>query len=129
MKTLTGAFLIMFLVSASLAGWRVLSQSDTYVVGGEFIIPAGGVLHGDIQALFAQVRLAHGARVDGKITAVSSTLDLAGSVGGAVLAIGSDVTVQATAELAHAPRAVEGIPYVVLLPALVRTGSQLSMAQ
>ena len=123
MKTVTAAILVLFLLSASLTGWQIFSQPDTYVIGGAYVVPASEVIHGDLRTLFAQVELAEGSRVDGKITAVSSTLDLAGDVSGSILAIGSDVTVRATAQLAEAPRRVTSIPYIVLLPNLLRTGN------
>jgi autotransporter adhesin len=123
MKTVAAVMLVLFLLSASVTGWRMFSRSDTFIVGGEYTIAATETLHGNLKALFAQVRLADGARVDGTITAVSSTLDLAGSVGGAVLAVGSDVTVRTTAQLAEVPERVAGIPYVILLPGMLRTGS------
>src|SRR5512142_3513422 len=98
MKSVTTAILVLVLASASLIGGRLYLRSGTYIVGGEWTIPASQVIHGDVQALFAQVKLADGARVDGTITAISSTLDLAGSVGGSMLAVGSDVTVRSTAQ-------------------------------
>ncbi len=122
MKTVAAAILALFLVSAALAGWRMLSRSNMLMIGGQYTVPAGEVVHGNLRAFFAQLQIADGARVDGKIPAVSSTLDLAGSVGGSVLALGSDVTVRTTAQLAEAPRNLSGIPYVILLPGMLRTG-------
>ncbi len=129
MKTVRAAILVLVLAFAVPVGWRLFSRSNTYVIGGEFTIPASQVIHGDVEALFAQVNLADGARVDGKITAVSSTLDLAGSVGGSVLAVASDVTVRSTAQLVQNPNRVAAIPYVVLLPDMLRTGYASALAR
>ncbi len=123
MKTVSAAVLVLFLASISFAGWRLFLGSDAFVIGGQVAIPANQVVHGNLQAVFAQIKLADGARVDGRITAVSSTLDLAGSVGGSVLAIGSDVTVRSTAELTGTLKRINGVPYVLLLPGMLRTGS------
>ncbi len=123
MKTVAAAILLLFFTSAALTGWRILSRSDTLVVGGQYTLPAGRVIHSNLKVFFAQVHIPDGARVDGQITAVSSTLELAGSVGGSVLAVSSDVTVRTTAQLAEPPHHVSGIPYVVLLPSMLRTGS------
>ena len=122
MKTVSAAILVLILIIASLIGWQSFLRSDTYIIGGEFVIPASEVIHGNLRALFAQVELSDGARIDGKITAVSSTLDLAGSVGGSIVALGSDVTVRATAQLAENPRRAAAIPFVILLPGMLRTG-------
>ncbi len=129
MKTVSAVFLVLFLAIASLAGWRLVSQADTFVVGGEFVVPASQTIHGNLQALFAQVKLADGARVDGKITAISSTLDLAGSVGGSIVVVASDVTVRTTAQLIADPQRVTAVPYVILLPRMLRTGHANTLAQ
>ena len=122
MKTVYAAILVLVLAAAALTGWRLLSPADTYVVGGEYAIAASQAIHGNLRVLFAQVKVDDGARVDGKITALSSTLDLAGSVGGSILAIDSDVMIRATAELVENPKHVAAIPYVILLPGMLRTG-------
>jgi hypothetical protein len=122
MKLLSTPILILVLLSLSLTGWQLSAQPDTFVVGGAYVVRAGEVVRGNLQALFAQVTVEDGARVEGGITSLSSTLDLAGSVAGSVLAVESDVTIRATAQLVHDPRRLEAIPFVILLPPLARTG-------
>jgi hypothetical protein len=129
MKTISTTILLLVLLAVSLTGWRVFSQSNSYAIGGECVIHTGDVVHGDLRAFFAQVTVQDGARVDGSITAISSTLDLAGSVGGSVLAVESDLAVRDTAKLSESPRRVEGIPYVLLLPHIVRTGYTASISK
>jgi hypothetical protein len=129
MKVIFTGSLAAVLLAISLTGWRLSTAPGAYVIGGEYVIVAGEVIHGNLQVLFAQITLEEGARVDGQIIALSSTLDLAGSVGGSVLAVESDVTVRATAELLQAPRQVEAIPFVVLLPQLARTGYAAELAR
>src|SRR5512135_2310039 len=99
MKAVSTPILLLVFLSMSLTGWRAYAQPATSVVGGEYVISAGQIVRGNLEVLFAQVILEPGARVEGTITAVSSTLDLAGSVGGGILMIESDVTVRATAQL------------------------------
>ena len=105
------------------AGLRVLDRPDAYVVGGTYVIRRGDVLRGNVRAFFAQVKVEDGARVAGRILAMSSTLDLAGGVGGEVMAVGSDVMVRQTATLESAPRRLGAMPYVFLLPQMLRAGN------
>lgn len=120
---LVAAMLALVLLGSLLASQRFLAQPDTYVVGGTYVIRSGDVLPGNLRAVFAQVIIEEGARVSGRILALSSTLDLSGAVSGAVLAVGSDVTVRQTARLGSAPRRTDILPYVFLLPQILRVGS------
>lgn len=122
MKTFSTAMLILLLLCASFAGWRSYADPGTYVVGGQYVVHAGEVLRGNLQTFFAQVTVEAGARVEGSITIVSSTLDLAGSVSGSVLSMGSDLTVRPGAAIDEGTRQLQGIPYVILLPSMVRSG-------
>ncbi len=129
MKAVSTPILLLVFLSISLTGWRASAQPATSVVGGEYVITAGQTVQGNLQVLFAQVILEPGARVEGTITAVSSTLDLAGSVGGSILMIESDVTVRATAQLAKAPKQIQAIPLVILLPQIARSGQGVHSAR
>jgi hypothetical protein len=122
MKTVAAVAMVVFLLSAALEGWRTFTGSDVLIIGGKYTVLASQTLPSNLRALFAQVTLQDGARIEGKITAISSTLDLAGSVDGAVLAVNSDVIVHAGARLAEAPQRVAGIPFVILLPGVLRAG-------
>lgn len=122
MKTISATVLLFVLVSATVAGSRLFSRSDVYVIGGEYVVRGGDSIPGDLRAVFAQVIVESGARVDGKITALSSALDIAGSVAGSITAIESDVTLRPTAQLNNNPQHVDAIPYVLLLPEMLRTG-------
>ncbi len=122
MKTIIATVLLLVVVSAMLAGSRLFSRSDVVVIGGSYVVRSGEAIPGDLRALFAQVVVESGARVDGRITALSSTLDIAGSVAGTIRAIESDVTLRPSAWLNKSPEHVEAIPYVLLLPEMLRTG-------
>ena len=129
MKIIAMPILVLVFLSASLAGWGLAAGPDTFVVGGEYVLHSGEVVRGNLDAMFAQITLEEGSRVDGQILAVSSALDLQGSVGGGILGLGSDVTVRPTATLAETPRQVELIGYVVLLPQMARSGHTVSQPQ
>jgi hypothetical protein len=122
MKTIAMPIAILVFVSASFTGWHLSRQPGNWVVGGEYVVHSGEVVSGNLQALFAQVTLKDGARVEGKILSVSSALDLAGTVSGEIVAFGSDVHVRDTASLSISPREMDAIPYVVLLPQMARVG-------
>ncbi len=122
MKMIAGAVAVLLLFSASWAGSRLLNPFGALVIGGSCLIQRGETVHGNLYALFAQVTLEDGARLDGKIRSLSSALDLGGTATGDVLAVGSDIRVRDTAHLLETPREVGRVPYVVLLPAMARMG-------
>ena len=122
MKIISLPIIILVFVSASLTGWHLLTQRGGYVVGGEYVIRNGEVVSGNLEALFAQVTLEEGARVEGRIVSFSSALDLAGTVRGGILAIGSDITVREAAQLVKSSRRLGRLPYVLLLPQMARVG-------
>ena len=122
MKTIAMPIAILVFVSASFTGWHLSRQLGSWVVGGEYVVHTGEVVSGNLQALFAQVTLEEGARIEGRILSVSSALDLAGAVSGEIVAFGSDVQVRDTASLRLSPREMDAIPYVVLLPQMARLG-------
>ncbi|HEX8991543.1 MAG TPA: hypothetical protein VF784_07670 [Anaerolineales bacterium] len=122
MKLVALTMVVLVMLVSLMTGGRLLDRSDAYVVGGTYIIRSGEDVTGNVRALFAQVVVEKGARVTGRVLALSSTLDLAGGVGGEVLAVGSDVTVRQTATLGSAPRLVDMMPYVFLFPQILRAG-------
>jgi hypothetical protein len=125
MKALALPILLFGFIFTSLAGWQSYIKPDSLVVGGVYTIHRGQVLSGDLDGVFSQIILEDGARVTGEIRSLSSVLDLAGTVDGAIFAVGSDVIVRETAALAQSPRQLETIHYVVLLPPMTRTGNAL----
>lgn len=122
MKLVALTMVVLVMLVSIMTGWRLLDRSDAYVVGGTYVIRSGEDVTGNVRALFAQVVVEKGARVTGRVLALSSTVDLAGGVGGEVLAVGSDVTVRQTATLGSSPRLVDMIPYVFLFPQILRAG-------
>ncbi len=129
MKIIASSVLAIILLSTTLAGWQTFAGPAITVIGGTYVIPRGAVLRGDLQAISTQIILEAGARVDGRITAVSSVLDIAGSVGGAVVAVQSDVILRQTAQLTDPPFHVTALPFIVLLPQMGRIGSAMQVAQ
>src|SRR5512141_1252471 len=101
MKTVVMPILVLAFFSASFGSWQLLGRTNSLVLGGEYVVRRGEALQGNVYAFFAQVFVEDGASIAGRLVGVSSTLDLAGSVGGSVLAVGSDVTIRQTAQLAQ----------------------------
>lgn len=116
MKTLVVAVLAVASISASWFGWQRYIQQNGLVFGGVYVVRRGEVLAGDLNVVFAQITVEEGARVQGRIRALSSVLDIAGSVDAPVVALSSDVILRESASLMKPPEQVRGIPYVVLLP-------------
>ncbi len=123
MKLVTLPVIAILAIAALIAGWRLWQAPDTYVIGGAYTVVPGQPIRGDLRAIFAQVSVAEGAHVDGRIFALSSALDLAGAVSGEVLAVASDVAIRSTAQLASAPRQQGSVSYVILLPQMARIGA------
>src|SRR5512140_1140115 len=120
MKVLATAILAVFLLSASWIGWHVYVQPDHFIVGGSYVLRPGEVLDGDVDVLFAQFTVQDGASVAGRIRSLSSVIDVAGSIQGSILLVGSDVITRPTATLSEKPHEIKAIRYVVLLPRLAR---------
>ncbi len=127
MKTIPATMLILMFLAASLVSWQLWFQPNSTVIGGTYTLRSGDAIRGDLRTLFAQVTVEEGARVEGRITAVSSAVDISGSVGGRVLAIGSEVKLNGTADLTESPRHVDTIPYVILLPEMMRAGTAVRL--
>jgi cytoskeletal protein CcmA (bactofilin family) len=121
MKTLCVSILIVAFLSGSLTGLQLFTRPDTYVIGGDYVVHRGEAVTGDLRTMFAQVTLEDGARIEGKILSVSSVLELAGTVRGEIVGIGSEIVVRNSAKLVSAPQHMETIRYVVLLPQIART--------
>lgn len=122
MKALAVAVLLVVFIFASVTGWRLYAEPDSFVVGGSYTVHQGQVIRGNLDGLFSQITLEEGAQVEGQIRVVSSVLDVAGKVGGSISLVGSDLIVRETAELAEDPERLGDIPYVILLPRMARTG-------
>jgi hypothetical protein len=115
----------LILLGVLLSGGLLLLQGNAFVIGGEYVIHDGEAVNNNLNLIFAQVELERGGRVDGRIMSFSSAVDLNGEVANDILAIGSDINVEETAQLKEKPREVDTFPYVILLPELVRTGAAL----
>ena len=57
----------------------LLNHTGLYLIGGEYSIPSGQSMEGNIYALFADLRVEPGAQVQGRIFSLCSDLDLAGT--------------------------------------------------
>jgi hypothetical protein len=106
-----------------LLAWVVLFPwKSVLVIGGEYTLGSGQTLDRDLTAVFARVIVEDGARVDGRLTGISSHLDLRGQITGDILAIESEITLHSSCETVGAQQAFDAFEYVILLPELLRLG-------
>ena len=76
---------LFVLITGGLAG----IHHNTYVVGGEYVVREGEIVHGNLEFLFAQVALEEDSRVEGAIVSISSVLDVDGTVTGNISSLES----------------------------------------
>lgn len=74
-------FMVASLLIGVLLGGFLISRDAVYVIGGEYKLESGQDLKGDLYALFADVSVAPGAQVEGRIYSVCSGLKLASASG------------------------------------------------
>jgi hypothetical protein len=69
------------------------------IVGGEYTVQPGEIRHGDALVLFAQVTIAEGGKVEGKIDAFGSSVVIDGDVAENVHSFASNLTVHQMAKI------------------------------
>lgn len=120
MKTILQSLSIVVFLFVLITGALITINHNTYIIGGNYIVPEGEVLHGNLGTFFAQVKLEKGARVEGALLSFSSTLDLSGNVTGHITSLESEVTVQQSAQVKEIPEDSGIFPFVVILPEMAR---------
>jgi hypothetical protein len=100
-----------------------LTRQTVFVIGGEYTLRPGAVVEGNLTAFFARVTVEQGAHINGKLTSISSELDLRGSVGGEVASIESDVTLGQTCETGGGRSTFDVFDFVILFPEIMRLGT------
>ncbi len=120
MKTTALFALSLLLIGLSIAG--AVTQPAVAVIGGEYTLRAGETVHGNLLAVFAQVTIEAGARVDGDVIAHSSLVDLGGQVGRGINALESDVRLRDTAAVQGATRQTDIFGWPIVLPRIARIG-------
>lgn len=126
MKILLMLLTILTFVSTLVTGLFISLNRAVYVVGGEYTVPSGETIQGDLNILFAQVTLEDGAKVNGMIRTFSSNVILDGSVSEGILSMGSDVLGRQPGLSIESKKEIRILPLVVLLPKIAHTEISLS---
>jgi hypothetical protein len=126
MKTILLSLGIFMFLIVLLTGALITINHNTYIIGGNYIVTDGEVVHGNLGMFFAQVKLEKGARVEGALLSFSSTLDLCGNVNGQITSLESEVTVQQSAQVKEIPKDTGIFPFVVILPEMARWNISIS---
>jgi hypothetical protein len=93
---------------------------NIYIIGGEYVVHKGEIVHGNMGLAFAQVTLEEDSRIEGEILSFSSTLDGRGSITGNISSIESDIKLETPAKVTVMPRDRSVFPYIILLPRMAR---------
>jgi hypothetical protein len=88
-----------------------------YVIGGNYVVGKGETLRGDLVVVCAQVMLEEGAQVNGRLIALSSDVEIRGTVGKEILSLESNLINPMVIENL---RKVDLFDNIVLIPELVR---------
>ena len=115
------AFLVVLITLASAA-----INHNTFIMGGEYIVHEGEIVHGNLELAFAQVALEKGSHIEGGILSFSSAVDVCGKVSGNISSLESDIQLEKSARLIATPHDKGVFPFVVLLPQMVRWNSSFS---
>ena len=110
---------LVFLVVLITDAGAVINH-NTFIMGGEYIVHEGEIVHGNLELVFAQVTLEEGSRIEGGILSISSAVDVCGTVSGNILSLESDVQLKKSARVKAMPRDKGVFPFVILLPEMVR---------
>ena len=110
---------LVFLVVLITDAGAVINH-NTFIMGGEYIVHEGEIVHGNLELVFAQVTLEEGSHIDGEILSVSSAVDVCGAVSGNISSLESDVRLEKSAGVKAIPHDEGVFPFVILLPEMVR---------
>ncbi len=99
---------------------------NTFIMGGEYIVHEGEIVHGNLELVFAQVTLEEGSHIEGEILSISSAVDVCGTVSGKISSLESDVRLEKSARVKAMPRDKGIFPFVILLPEMVRWNPSFS---
>ena len=94
-------------------------QPGTILIGGEYTVQPGEIRHGDLLAIFAQVKIAEGGEVEGQVRVYGGELEVAGSVAKNIQSFGSKLTMNPTAKIAGEVNSVDYVHGWLLLPSIL----------
>lgn len=120
MKVILLPLVILISLAAVITAAFSIINHNTYVIGGEYIVREGEIIHGNLGLFFAQVKLEKDAQVEGRILSVSSTVDVSGKVNGDLSSFESEVKLEKTAQVTAFPKDKGIFHFVILLPELAR---------
>jgi hypothetical protein len=108
------------LLAVLITGALAVINHDTYIIGGDYVVHEGNIVHGNLRLFFAQVTLEKDAHVEGAILSFSSTMDVRGTVTGNISSLESEVKVRESAHIKGIPSDTNILPLVLLLPEMAR---------
>jgi hypothetical protein len=120
MKIILLASSIMVFLFILTGGALALVNQDTYVIGGEYVVREGEIVRGNLNLVFAQVTLEDGSKIEGGLLAISSCVDVRGSVAGSISSVESDIKLEKSASVRDLHQDKGVIPFVILLPKMAR---------
>ena len=120
MKSLLAVITIVTILSILAFGLLLAANQAVYVIGGEYTVPSGMVVQGDLITIFARVTLEEGAQVNGHIQTFSSDLIVDGTVSRGIFSLASQVIQSRTTKILENVREIRLLPCVVLLPQIAR---------
>jgi hypothetical protein len=112
-----GFLIFLFVV---VMGALTLANHDTVIIGGDYLVPNGEVVHGNLRLFFSQVTLEKNARVEGAILSFSSTLDVWGTVRGNITSLESEINIRPSAQIKDVPMDTSVFPLVLIIPEMAR---------
>jgi hypothetical protein len=89
------------------------------LIGGEYTVQAGETRQGDMIIVFAQVDIENGGAVDGNIHLIGSSLSVKGLVAGKIDSYGSDVSVDAFAQVEREINTIGSVHGLPQLPSIL----------
>jgi len=78
-------FAVISLITSFLFSAFLIHHNALYIIGGEYVIPKGETLNGDVYALFADVTLEEGSRIKGSFVSLGCDMDVKGVIEGRTL--------------------------------------------
>ena len=119
MIRLIAVFTLFILTLVNLFAPLAATLPNTVLIGGEYTIQPGEIRHGDLLALFAQVKIAEGGEVTGQVRVYGGELVVAGSVAADVQSFGSKLTINPTAQIAGKVNSIDCLRGWFLLPSIL----------
>ncbi len=120
MKFLLAVLTFATVLALLVFGIFIAGSRAVFIIGGEYTVPSGRIIQGDLVSLFAHVTLEEGAQVNGKIHTFSSDLIVDGKVSHGIFSLASQVIRSRTAQILESVKEIHLVPCVLLLPQIAR---------